>query len=278
MCRLFIYAGGGSALPAAEALGASALDQFLSLSTVHRDGWGASAASPAGRSFYLSSRSAAEDAAVFRVLASQAVNSLIIHERLASPGIGLAFDNQQPFLSSGVAFAHNGTIAGGDGNIVDRPLSYREALGLAGSTTRSDSRLYAELFMLHLNAAASRTADAAASAVSASVRILRRDYPEASYNNIIQTDDYTIITRAHPETPTCSPGLRRIYEAAGWADRIADYYDIRYARLCLPDGSAACVASSSGYSASDAWDLLPNDRMLCIAHADASIRIVPVEG
>lgn len=282
MCRLFAYVHGGSALPLSEAVDASSLEEFRSLAVVHRDGWGAASIGPAGRSFYLASRSAADDAAAFAALVSQSVNSLIIHERLASPGIGLVFENQQPFMLRDVAFGHNGTIGNADGNVVDRPQAYREALGLERSTTRSDSRLYGELFAQSLdrqgprNATAPRTPEALASALSSTIRLLRRDYPDASYNSVIQTDDYTIVTRAHAEVPICSPGLRRIYEAAGWGNRIGDYYDIRYERFTRADGTASCVASSSGYPASDAWDLLPNNHMLFIAHRAASLRIVPL--
>jgi predicted glutamine amidotransferase len=283
MCRLFAYVHGGSPRSMAEALDASILDQYRLLAEVHRDGWGMATAGPEGRSFYLSNKSAAGDAAMFAALASQAQNSVIIHERLASPGIGLVLDNQQPFMSGGIAFGHNGTIGNADGNIVDAPQSYREALGLARSTTRSDSKLYGELFVHRLGR--ERRAEAASSpnpeelgrALSETIRLLRRDYPDSSYNNVIQTPDYTAITRAHADAPVCGRGLRRIYEAAGWPDRIDSYFTILYTSIAHPDGSVSGVASSSGYRASDGWTELENNTVLLFSHKDASPRLMRLD-
>lgn len=283
MCRLFAYVHGAPPLSMAEALDASILDQYRLLAEVHRDGWGMATAGPEGRSYYLANRSAAGDAAMFKALASQAQNSVIIHERLASPGIGLVFENQQPFMSGSIAFGHNGTIGNADGNIVERPQSYREALGLAGSTTRSDSKLYGELFALRLglnrrtDAAFSPTPEELGRALSETIRLLRRDYPDSSYNNVIQTPDYTAITRAHADAPICGRGLRRIYEAAGWSDRIDSYFTILYTSVAHPDGTVSCVASSSGYRASDGWTELENNAVLVLSHKDASPRLMRLD-
>ncbi len=283
MCRLFAYAHGGDPVSMSEALEASILDEFRLLAEVHRDGWGMATAGPDGRSCYLSNRSAAADAAMFGTLASRALNSAIIHERLASPGIALVLDNQQPFMSGGLAFAHNGTIGNADGNIVDRPHSYRETLGLARSTTRSDSKLYGELFAHRLGlerrteGAFSPTPEELGLALSETIRLLRRDYPDSSYNNVIQTSDYTAITRAHAGAPVYGQGLRRIYEAAGWSDRIDSYFTIVYTSVAHADGTVFGVASSSGYPASDGWTELQNNTMLVFSHKDASPRLIPLD-
>lgn len=286
MCRLFAYAHGGSALAMRAALDAAVLDQFHSLSDVHRDGWGFAALGPGGRSHYVSNKSAVSDAAVFRALTEGDLTSCIIHERLASPGIDLGLDNQQPFVSRGIAFAHNGTISNAEGNIVLRPSSYREALGLVLSTTMSDSRLYADLFLKQLDKISVSPPggpflpgqEELVEALSASIRLLRRDFPDASYNCVIQTQAFTAIVRSHTAEPVYSEGLRRIYEKAGWADRIDSYYAIRYASLTSSDGSTTSVASSSGYPASDGWPTLENDSVLLIAHRDASLQVMPLNG
>ncbi len=283
MCRLFAYAHAGSDLALSAALPPAVLDQYHALAEVHRDGWGL-AGLGSGRSLHLSSVSAARDAAVFRALTDRPLAACIIHERLASPGIDLNLDNQQPFAERGIAFGHNGTISNGDGNIVGRPRSYRESLGLVGSATMSDSRLYADLFLKQLGQSSSAPSggdyDPAPAelvgALSAAIRLLRRDYPDASYNAVIQTPSLTAIVRAHTAAPVYSEGLRRIYEKAGWADRIANYYAILYASFTAPDGSTTSVASSSGYPASDAWNELENDRVLLMSNRDASLQVMPV--
>ena len=180
-----------------------------------------------GISAYLSSLSASDDGAMFESLLSRPVESAIIHERWASPGISLSLDNQQPFTANGLAFAHNGTICNAAGNIVDRPTSFRASLGLPHSQTMSDSRIYAELFFLTLSELQRERGPSEAApdpeevrlALSRTIDILRRDYPEASYNNLILTPDFTFATRAHSGQPCCSDILRRRYETQGWADR-----------------------------------------------------------
>ncbi len=285
MCRLFACAHGISNLPLSAALDPAITDEFLSLSRVHRDGWGFSSLDPHGRSHYVSNRAALLDAPVFRASIDRPLSSCIIHERLASPGIDLVLDNQQPFYCGPFAFAHNGTISNEEGNIVLRPASYREDLGLHRSTTMSDSRLYADLLVSQL---AARTDSQNGQrvvlghaefvqALSATLRLLRRDFPEASYNCLVQTEAFTAIIRAHAAEPVYSEGLRRIYEKEGWAQRLESYYVVRYASFPCSDGSISSVASSSGYSPSDSWRVLENNTILFISHHDASLRLLPLQ-
>ena len=151
MCRLLAYVHSGSTASMRQTLGDRALDEFRQLAEVHRDGWGAVWMVSNVLSSYVSNNPASRDVKMFDALTTQRVDSAIAHERLASPGIGLLLENQQPFSSGGVAFAHNGTIGEDDINIVQRPAAYRNSLGLVHSTTMSDSRIYADLFFLHLD-------------------------------------------------------------------------------------------------------------------------------
>lgn len=282
MCRLLAYVHAGSPRSMGEALGPKLLEEFLSLAEVHRDGWGLARRSGDSLSAYLSTRRASHDGAVFRALTAEPLVSAVIHERWASPGIGLSLDNQQPFVSRGLAFAHNGTIGNAEGNIVDRPAGYRKGLGLERSTTRSDSRIYAELFFLKLaevlgdrgDAEPRPDADQVREALVRSLSLLRRDYPEAGFNALIQSPDFTFAARAHAKDPVCSETLRRRYEEVGWARRIPSYYELAYTSFEGPEGSRTSVVSSSGYAASDPWPKLPNNSLLAISHVDASTRIL----
>jgi predicted glutamine amidotransferase len=280
MCRLLAYVHSGSAMSMRETLGDLVLDDFRRLAEVHRDGWGAVWSRSNALSSYLSSSPASGDAAMFEALTTQPVDSAIVHERWASPGISLALDNQQPFAAAGVAFAHNGTIGDDRGNIVQRPAPYRESLGLVHSTTMSDSRIYADLFFLHLDDLAGRRqspgrnpgVEEVRRALALTIALLRGDCPNASFNNVIWTADFTFATQAHADEPKFSAGLRRGYEEAGWAQRIDSYYELTYATISHADGSATSVASSSGYEASDHWTKLGNNTLLVISHRDASVR------
>lgn len=275
---MLAYVHSGSALSMRETLGDPVLDGFLALAVVHRDGWGIVATGSNSLSSYVSTSPASSDVAMFKALTAQPIDSSIVHERLASPGIGLHLDNQQPFVSNGVAFAHNGTIGNEAGNIVQRPASYRESLGLADSRTMSDSRIYADLFFLRLtqvqqsshSSGRPPSDEEVREALATTITRLREDYPDASFNALIETADFTFAARAHADEPACSEGLRRIYAAAGWTDRIDDYYELAYRTFSHADGSATAVVSSSGYPASDPWDKLANNTLFAISHRDAT--------
>ena len=109
-------------------------------------------------------------------------------------------------------------------------------------------------------------------ALALTIAQLRRDYPDASYNNVIETADFTFATQAHADKPKYSAGLRRIYEEAGWSRRIDSYYELGYMTIPHADGSVTSVASSSGFAASDHWNKLGNDTLLVISHRDASVQ------
>jgi len=261
-----------------ETLGDPVLDEFQELAVVHRDGWGIVKTGSNALSSYISTSPASSDASMFKALTTQPIDSAILHERLASPGIDLLLDNQQPFVCKGVAFAHNGTIGNEGGNIVQRPTSYRESLGLTHSTTMSDSRIYADLFFLRLAELQQKRhtgdrppgADEVREALAGTIARLREDYPDASFNAVIESANFTFAARAHADDPVCSEGLRRIYAEAGWTDRIGSYYELAYKTFSHPDGSTTAVISSSGYSASDPWAKLPNNSLYAISHRDAA--------
>jgi len=285
MCRLLAYVHSGSALSMREALGDLVLDEFQKLAVVHQDGWGIVRTSSNSLSSYVSTSPASSDGTMFKALTVQPIDSAILHERWASPGIGLLLENQQPFVSKRVGFAHNGTIGNEGGNIVERPTSYRESLGLDHSTTMSDSRIYADLFFLRLSALQQSrrsqdrppSADEVRQALGVTIAQLRHDYPDASFNSVIETADFTFAVRAHAAEPECSERLRRRYAEVGWANRIDDYYELAYKTFAHPDGSATSVVSSSGYSASDRWAKLANNTLLAISHRDSAAEILSLE-
>lgn len=280
MCRLLAYVHAGQPRTMGETLG-PALTEYQQLARVHHHGWGAVWHRDGTLSSYVSTTPADQDP-LFGALATVPLGSAIVHERLASPGIGLSLDNQQPFTADGLAFAHNGSISNGDGNIVHRPEAYRRSLGLAHSTTQSDSQLYAELFFDHL--ARHRTGpssdtppsvDQVHRALTATLTLLRKDYPDASFNNLIETPEFTFATQAHADHPQASEGLRRYYEEAGWADQIACYPELRYTTLADAAGVTS-VVSSSGFGSSDAWSPVTNNTLVVLSHRDGSLRLVPL--
>lgn len=278
MCRMMASVQTGGT-PWRTTLGGELLDQFRDLSAVHRDGWGALWSRDEAWSRYVSGLPLVDDPAVWAGLSALVPGSVLVHERWASPGLGFGLDFQQPFVAGRLAFAHNGTIGRAGENIVDRPSAYRSGLGLPASVTRSDSALYFEVFADRLSrlrgaAGGDPSADELVGALSSAVARLRQDFPDASYNALIESPGWTLAVRAHADAPTYSPGLRRGYEAAGWSHRIESYYELGWRSRLEADGSRTTVVSSSGYAATDGWERLPNHSALAVPHDGGEPRIL----
>lgn len=277
MCRLFAYIHAGSKRSPWETLGAETWSQFRELSLVHADGWGTAWLSEGHWSRYLSSRSLRSDPSLWQSFLTSPVGAAVIHERWASPGIARAPENQQPFFQGPWAFAHNGTIGTGEKNIVHRPTTYRSSLGIPGSTTMSDSKIYAEILFRQLGeTTTSATVAAVHKALEHTIGVLRKDYPDASFNSILAGPDFTVLTRAHASSPVFSEKLCRCYEEAGWTDRIADYYELGFTKIVHADGSTTIAAASSGFRVRDTWTTLENNSCLILDHQTASVTILPL--
>jgi len=280
MCRLLAAVHAGSNLSLDQALGSRALEKFQGLARVHRDGWGAVWRSGSSLSSYHTGTPTDHDSVLFRALTGQPLGAVLIHQRWASPGLGLTLDFQQPFTGAGLAFAHNGTIANAEGNLAHRSAADLETLGLPGTSpeARSDSRLYADLFRVHLGrlGVGPRTPSPAevVAALTQTVAQLRRPYPEASFNVLVQTADHSFALEAHAAEPQASETLHRRYREAGWADQIASYYELRHTALRHSDGSVTRVAASSGWATTEAWDRLGNNRILVMSHRDGGAETV----
>lgn len=282
MCRLLAWAHSGPPSSPLDTLGGPVWDAFQDLSRVHRDGWGAAWYRAGAPSSYRTTTAAHADG-FFADVISAPLDALIVHERWASPGIALSLDNQQPFTSGPLAFAHNGTIGNEQGNIVGRPSDYRRSLGLEHSVTRSDSQIYAQVFFHHLAQAGfeavsgvAPTVDQVHRALTVTLAALRRDYPDASFNNVILTPDYTFATRAHAQVPRHGELLRRGYEKAGWTHRLADYYELKY--TTLRGEGVTSVVSSSGYEAADGWSLVENNSLVALCHRSGEVEVHPLRG
>jgi len=274
----------------AQAVGSPTLESFIQLSRVHRDGWGFSAVGKGERSYYISHRAQEKDRTLFEALVRGNYEAGIMHQRLASPGIDLALDKQHPFLLGDLAFAHNGTLGRQDGNIVDRPLEYRHRLGLAHSTTASDSRLFGELLALELAkvqgsaqqagnskpglaAKEDEEADKLCTALRNTLEILRQDYPDSSYNCLVQGRYCTLAAQVHGSPVHFSEALQNIYLKAGWKDYLPSYYDLYYKTECL-EGCTRTFVSSSGYADLEGWTRLENKHVLVLNHQDGSARVL----
>ncbi|NMN01575.1 class II glutamine amidotransferase [Bifidobacterium panos] len=275
MCRLLGYATAGFNLSLDTILGERASRAFRDMSRIHNDGWGCAALydppetpgvddggapSPeTGTKLYKTTVAALYDP-LFDELASEPVRGALWHLRLASSGLPLIMENQQPFFANGLSFIHNGDISDSHGrNIVENkqyPFNHSTFLSTGG---RSDSAIFFSIILEYV--AFGYELD---EAVAQAVRELRRAYPKASYNCMIQSQDQFIALNAAGRERTSSR-IVEIYEEYGEGAKAADYRVMRYRALVNEQGAAAgVVVASSGFDQpeADGWRELGNNQMV----------------
>ncbi len=270
MCRLLGYATAGTNESLEDVLGEGVVREFMRLSLIHNDGWGAALVADSARragiddggaltsgnytSIYKSTEPAYLDPAS-SLLAQQGARGALFHLRLASSNLPLIIENQQPFSTDGIAFIHNGDISDADGrNIVhdpDLPVSREDILSTGG---KSDSAIYFAVVLRHLSEGKTLP-----EAVAAAIADLRKKYPRSSYNCMVQNDNMLVVANAAGRRET-SPRIVEVYRRFGLEDRAAGYRVLRYRDI----RQGGVVVASSGFPQDerDGWRELPNNHIL----------------
>ncbi|PLS31803.1 class II glutamine amidotransferase [Bifidobacterium margollesii] len=281
MCRLLGYATPGDNLSLDDVLTNSQLETFQQMAIIHNDGWGAAlvtdplqpsgvrdggAPTPSNNvSVYKSTSSAYADP-VFRSIECQGARGALYHLRLASSGLPLIMENQQPFFADGVSFIHNGDISDAQQrNIVRAPSKPVSEVDMLRTGGKSDSAVYFALVLAYYHKGRELP-----DAVREAVKDLRGGYPKSSYNCMIQTGDEFICVHAvgslDPE-----PEIEDLYARYGQKEHAHDYRRIRYREL--PGGGV--VAASSGFEQRerDGWRTLDNNRMIVASNRTGEFHI-----
>lgn len=115
MCRLLGWSS-DHPVTVSDVLGAPALARLQELATVHADGWGMAWYAPDDPTMHRhrSTAPAGDDGQFSTFIHETATRRGILHLRMATPGLGLEIGDTHPFLSGGMAFAHNGAIEPAD--------------------------------------------------------------------------------------------------------------------------------------------------------------------
>lgn len=282
MCRLLAYAAAGENRSLKDVLTPEQIEGYLWMSTIHNDGWGAAhvvntadsanvddggaVSRPTSTSIYRSTESAFLDPLVEAVTAEPA-RSALFHLRLATPNIPLLVENQQPFSCDNITFSHNGSIENDDGNILNSgkmPVTYAEFERTGG---RSDSAVFFALILKKYKESGSLV-----HAVSEAIAQLRQDYPESSYNCVLQTEDALVFVHAVHNGPL-SEMLGKVYTEHGFANHIADYRDVKYREM--PDGCGVVVASTGFDQPEDeGWRELENNHLIAVDTKTCGYQVV----
>lgn len=261
MCRLL---GVASVVPTsvADTVGDTVFTDFLALTRIHGDGWGAASVfdpDDAPR-VEVSADSAVEDPR-FGTATKESVRGSVVHLRWATNGLAVQPENSHPFIADGVAMAHNGSI---------KPIAALEALldrriaaDLRGTT---DSERYFALVRQYRS-----TTDDLAEAVRRAVAELRQIYPDASLNALLLGEGRLIAVHAHAKSALLDEDIEEIRATDLPAEHLEDYFSLRVAR---PD-DATVVIGSTGFGDLD-WSPLPPESVASISLDDLSMTIVPI--
>ena len=286
MCRLLGYATAGANLSLNDILGIPTVEEFRELSRIHNDGWGCAslydppetpgtmdggAPSPeTGTKLYKSTVAAKHDP-LFHELVREGARGALYHLRLASSGIPLILENQQPFFSNGLSFIHNGDISDDQGRNIITNRAFPVDPSIVQSTGgRSDSAIFFAVILQYIG-----FGFALDEAVAQAVRELRKSYPKSSYNCMIQSQDQFIALCAAGREVT-SKRIVEIYDQYGRGEQARDYRVLRYRALGgNDDQSKGVVVASSGFDqrAEDGWTRLENDQMIVASNRTGEFRV-----
>ena len=263
MCRLLGVVS-SSPISVVDAVGGEVLDDFLALTKVHGDGWGAAflgRTAGAEPEACVSAGSALHDMEFAAVTGERRSAASMVHLRWATNGLAVQPQNSHPFVADGIAMAHNGSIK--PMGPLDELLDPDVAASLQGTT---DSERYFGLIRQ-----CRRDAPTFAEAVRRAVARLREIYPDASLNALLLGEGQLIVVHAHAHSRLLDEDIEEITAAELPAEHLEDYFALRVARP-TPE---TLVVGSTGFG-DLAWEPLPPECVTAIALSDLSMTQHPL--
>ncbi len=260
MCRLMGFAADRRIGPQ-DAVGATAFDEFIELSRLHRDGWGYGVSEqPGDVTVYRSPQAAFSDPQVSALRENRA-RAGIVHLRWASLGLPVREENSHPFVAypdGPIAFAHNGSVR--DHAEIAFLLDEEKRAMRRGDT---DSELYFLLFLQSL----SQYPDVG-DALRATVGAIRAFAPVASLNAVLLTRQELCVVHSHTgmRVPTID-----LEEACGSRDAVPPAHLNRYFDLNWIERPGIVAAAHAGLSGD--WEPLPPDSILRVRRDDLGVTI-----
>jgi glutamine amidotransferase len=262
MCRLLGYAA-PSPTTVADVLGADDSRVFHDMARLHRDGWGTAWRESGVLQGEVVARTGLGDPVLHRVLTGDAAAARIVHLRLATHGMACSPLNTHPFLTEGLAFAHNGSMEpSGPIEQLVAPHRMAEVLGA------TDSERYFAAIRSRMDEGADPFQAAAVTA-----QALRRSFPTRSLNALLLTEDSLIAVHASADVPIPVHAFRASGLSPHELPRHHEdaYYLMRMKRT--PDGSV--LVASSGLDIED-WEPLPAESVTRIDLATLAVETLPL--
>lgn len=210
--------------------------EFISLSSIHCDGWGIATINRDEESARLdrAPETAATSQYFDEALAKVHADGALLHLRWATKGLPVSEDNTHPFVYKDFTFIHNGAII--PPSALDPHIDPKFA-GLIQGDTDSERYFYFLMTMVEKHGFVE--------GVKECIKTITSTMDYSSINAMIMNEDtYIVVCEHHPE------------RHPDWAP--ADYYELKYRK----DAQGVLVAST-GWN-QPGWEVLPNHKMLVV--------------
>lgn len=263
MCRLIAYAA-PSRTTLEGLIGSTQCNAFWDMSRLHADGWGTAwvedPSDDAGVRRTRASIPVDRTVPMSRAMESDTATARIVHLRMATSGMAVNLENTHPFLTDGLAFAHNGAVV---------PLDQLKALlapsVLATVAGCTDSEHYFALIRQHVASGMSLF-----DAVCATVTLLRAHFPNASLNALLLSPEELLVIHSseNARIPLKEFHASGLSDSELPLDHLSSYYRMSY--LQAPDRSVAF--SSTGID-TVGWTPLPPASVASVSLTTMQLKI-----
>lgn len=222
--------------------------EFVTLSSVHCDGWGvATIDHDQSVAHMIRQPEAAQTSKEFSSAIEKSVSDgALLHLRWATAGLPVSENNTHPFTYKDISFIHNGATY---------PPSALEPLIPDELKTRiqgdTDSERYFYFVVTKIEELGF------VEGCKAAANYIRKNIDYSSINAMIMTENQWVVICEHHTD-----------RAPDWAP--ADYYELKY----KADAHGVLVAST-GWN-QPGWSVLPNHHMLVIDRASFAVQVVPL--
>jgi predicted glutamine amidotransferase len=226
----------------------SDFDEFVTLSSVHCDGWGVATIEHNQNVAHVSrAPEAASGSQEFsKTIATSQSDGALLHLRWATAGLPVSENNTHPFAYKDISFIHNGATY--------PPAALESEIDsdlmplIKGDT---DSERYFYFVLTKINELGF------VEGCKAAANYIRNNVDFSSINAMIMNENQWVIICEHHED-----------RAPEWAPD--DYYELKY----KADVQGVLVAST-GWN-QPGWTVLPNHHMLVIDRASFAVQVLPL--
>ncbi len=229
-----------------DALVGKDFNEFVSLSSVHCDGWGIATIDHNEHKVNLdrAPETAVTSEGFSRALANTSTDGGLLHLRWATAGLPISENNTHPFAYKDYSFIHNGGIFPADG--LDPLINPKFIEFIAGTT---DSEKYFYLLLTEIEKYGM------VKGISSTISLIKKNVDYSSINAMIMNEDTFVVVSEFQSS-----------KKPEWAPD--DYYEIKY----RADSEGVLVAST-GWN-QPGWKSLENHHSLVVDRSTFETQVI----